>query len=157
MKTRCEGYKKIYNQNKKSERFANWYYEKMLLGYTYNISLRDIFIEKSPDLVSVREVVEADLQERLIFIGSIDDCFTGVSRKGTSYYKAMVSDETGTITTMIFNKKMESCEAMNPDGLPKKNEIVICKGTKFEDAIFADVISTQNNKIYTKLSELKDK
>jgi hypothetical protein len=55
---------------------------------------------------------------------------------------------------MIFSKKMEECQLMN-DGLAQKKNIVIVRGRKFEDVVFADVIGVQDNKVYTKLSELK--
>ena len=41
------------------------------------------------------------------------------------------------------------------DGLPKEKNIVIVKGTKVDEAVFADLIAVQTNKIYTKLSDLK--
>ena len=44
---------------------------------------------------------------------------------------------------------------MNGGKLPKEKEIVVIKGRKMEDAIFADLISVQDNKVYTKLSEIK--
>ena len=55
---------------------------------------------------------------------------------------------------MIFNKIIDDCKKIN-DGLPEEKEIVIVKGTKFDEVVFADVISVQDYKIYTKLSELK--
>ena len=56
IKKKCQKYKEIYEQNKKSESFANWYYEKFLLGYTYGKTLIDIFSEKRNGLLSVSEV-----------------------------------------------------------------------------------------------------
>ncbi len=40
-------------------------------------------------------------------------------------------------------------------GLPKKEDIVLVKGVKKEDAVFASLVTVQDVKIYTKLSELK--
>jgi len=57
---------------------------------------------------------------------------------------------------MIFKDKLESCKALN-NGLPKEGSVVIVCGTKMDDdTVFADQIATQQNKIFTKLSELKD-
>lgn len=148
-------YLDIYNKNSKSENFANWYYEKMLLGYTYGKTLRDLFLEKSPNLISVRDIDNKPLGSDISFICQIDECWTGTSReKKTKYYKAAVSDETGSYKVMIFGKKMEECNSIN-NGLPKEKNIVIVKGKKFDGAIFADIIGIQDIKVYTKLSELK--
>ena len=155
IKKHYKPYLDIYTLNSKSERFANWYYEKTLLGYTHNVSLKDIFQDKRPDLCTVRDALEADVGTNLVFAAWVDDCWTGVSKaKGTKYYKSVVSDETGILNVMIFSKKMESCESMN-NGLPDKKNIIIVKGRKFEDVVFADVIGVQDHKVYTKLSELK--
>jgi DNA polymerase III alpha subunit len=155
IKKKYQPYLDIYNKNSKSENFANWYYEKMLLGYTYGKTLRDIFLEKRPDLISIKEIDALPLNSEVIFVCRVDECWTGTSKeKKTKYYKAMVSDETGIAKVMIFSKKMEECDSIN-NGLPKEKNIVIVKGRKFDGAIFADVIGVQDIKVYTKLSELK--
>ena len=55
---------------------------------------------------------------------------------------------------MIFNERKEQCRRIN-NGYPKDKNIVIVKGIKKDGTIFADKITAQNNRIYTKLSELK--
>lgn len=148
-------YLEIYKKNSKSESFANWYYEKALLGYTYNKTLKDIFSEKRLNLMTTREVNNSSVNSEVIFVGQIDECWTGTSReKKTKYYKAQISDETGLVPVMIFSKKMEECESLN-DGLPKEKSIVVVKGRKMDGVIFADLIAVQDTNVYTKLSELK--
>ena len=66
-----------------------------------------------------------------------------------------VADETATSKVMIFNDKMDDCQALN-NGLPQKGQIVIVKGSTADGVVFADLISVQDNKVYTKLSELKN-
>ena len=57
---------------------------------------------------------------------------------------------------LIFNKKMDKCKDDN-NGFPKEKDIIIVNGTKMDQGtIFADLIAVQNNKIYTKLSEIKN-
>ena len=148
-------YLEIYQKNSKSENFANWYYEKALLGYTYNRTLMDIFKDKAPNLMSVEEINNLEPNSEVMFIGQVDECWTGVSReKKTKYYKAQISDEVGVVPVMIFSKKMEECTAIN-NGLPKEKSIVIVKGRKMDGVVFADLIAVQDSKVYTKLSELK--
>ena len=148
-------YLEIYTKNSKSESFANWYYEKMLLGYTYNKTLKDIFSSKRSGLISVRSVNGLAERSRVVFIGQVDDCWKGKSRNGNKYYKMEVSDETASTTVMIFNDRMDDCQSQN-NGLPKKGQIVIVKGSTVDGAVFANLIGVQDNKVYTKLSELKN-
>ena len=155
IKKKSEPYKEIYTQNRKSESFANWYYEKSLLGYTYNKTLKDIFSSKGLKLLGVREVAGLPKENEVFFVGVVEEAVTGVSReKKTKYLRCNVSDETGSMKVMIFSKKMEECEALN-NGLPKEKNIVIVKGRKFDEVVFADLISVQDHEVYTKLSDLK--
>jgi DNA polymerase III alpha subunit len=156
IRKKCAPYREIYNQNKTSESFANWYYEKMLLGYTYGKTLRDIFLSKKEDLIYLNEIKQLPTNKRVSFIGVIEDKpYKGVSKaKGNKYLRIKINDETSNIEAMIFNDKMEYCNQMN-GGDPKEGDIVIIKGIKKDDKVFADLIAIQNNKVYTKLSDLK--
>ncbi len=156
IKKKCGPYRDIYNQNKVSESFANWYYEKMLLGYTYGKTLKDIFLSKKEDLIHINEVKGARTNSRISFVGVIEDKpYKGISKsKGNKYMRIKISDETSLIEAMIFNDKMEYSNQMN-GGDPKEGDIVIIKGIKKDDKVFADLIAIQNNKVYTKLSDLK--
>ena len=58
------------------------------------------------------------------------------------------------VDVLMFNDNIEECKKMN-NGLPEKGNIVIVKGTKKDESVFANLISVQDNKVYTKLSELK--
>jgi DNA polymerase III alpha subunit len=156
IRKRCGRYKEIYDINKKSERFANWYYEKHLLGYTYNVSLMDIFSSQRRGLTNVRDVVETPEGNNVVFIGQVEDKpYQGVSRppKKTPYLKLFVGDETQSIKVMIFSAKMDDCKEMN-NGLPKESQIVIVRGRKMDDVVFADAIGIQDNTVYTRLADL---
>lgn len=152
-----EPYKEIYNINKKSEKFANWYYEKSLLGFTYNVTLNDIFSSERRGLMYLNTVSELSERDRCAFIGRVDEKpYKGVSRaKKTPYLKLIVGDETGSTKVMIFSAKMEECERENGD-LPKEGQIVIIRGRKMDECVFADAIGIQDNKVFTKLAELKN-
>ena len=152
-------YKKIYQQNSKNERFANWYYENKLLGYTYNTSLKDIFSDQKPDLLNIREVNEAPEGLSVIFIGIIKEQYLGIANnsKKTRYLRLSIQDESAKLTTLIFNDKIDECKDMN-NILPDEGNIVIVKGKKKgEDTVFADLIAIQDHKIYMKLGEVKEK
>jgi len=157
-KTAEKGYKRIYELNSQSESFANWFYEKSLLGYTYGTTLKDIFNEKRQELLYISEINEMEMDSRVVFIGRVEGKpYNGVSRtaKKSQYLRIDVGDETGKTKVMIFNKRKDQCRDMN-DGLPEDKNIVIVKGVKKEGTIFADIIAVQSNKIYTRLSDLKN-
>jgi len=158
-RTNEKGYKEIYELNSRSESFANWFYEKSLLGYTYGTTLKDIFSEKRQELMYVNEIEDMPMDSRMVFIGRVEGKpYNGVSRtaKKSQYLRLEVADETGKMKVMIFNQKKDQCKEMN-NGFPDDKSIVIVKGVKKEGTIFADVIAVQSNKIYTKLSDLKNK
>jgi DNA polymerase III alpha subunit len=152
-------YKKIYEQNSRNERFANWYYENKLLGYTYNTTLKDIFSDQKPDLLNIREVNEAPEGLPVLFIGIIKEQYLGTANnsKKTRYLRLSIQDESSKLTTLIFNDKIDECKEMN-NILPDEGNIVIVKGRKKgEDTVFADLIAIQDHKIYMKLGEVKEK
>jgi hypothetical protein len=126
-----------------------------LLGFTYNITLLDIFGEKDESLTPINEVVSMDLRSHVNFVGKIEGKpKIGVSRvKKTPYIKMIVGDEGSQIKVMLFNKNMEACKSIN-DGFPKENQIVIVKGQKMDDVVFATHANVQDNRAYTKLREL---
>lgn len=152
-------YKEIYKQNSVSESFANWWYEKRLLGYVTFTTLLDIFRSKKASLIPVSEAMSEPDGRYVDFIGFVEEDPTlGTSRtaRKSKYAKYSISDEGGTAKVMIFNDSMEECKALN-GGLPKANDIVIvCGVRKGDDCVFANSIAAQQNQIYTKLSDLKD-
>ena len=175
-------FKDIYEKNKVSQSFANWWYENKLLGYTSNKTLGEIFKEKIADLEPISQIKGYPEKTECVFIGVVEEAGkTTKSKTGTPYAKFMISDETGIMKVMIFGMsdkqrekiaarekdysakpsrfdrdKLNECKELN-GGLPQEGDIVIVKGTKMEDdCVFADTMASQQNKIYTKLSELKE-
>ncbi len=143
--------KDIFNKNKNEPDLANWWYEKTLTGFVSSKKLIDIFLSKTSDLEPVNQVLEAQNDSRVSFVGTINEkAETGTSKKGSKYGKFLVGDETGSIKVMIFNERWEQCKDLNA-GNPKEEDIVIVKGVKKEEVVFADLIAVQNRTIYTEL------
>jgi len=155
IKKKYSPYKEIYQQNSKSESLANWYYEKKLLGYSHANSLRTVFRQSIPNLQSIREVNNSPVGSRVGFVSTVEDYYKGKSRRGSAYIRLTNSDETGVITSLQFNRKIDESKLINGKE-PSKEDIVIIRGLKKEDAVFIDNIGIQSQKIFTKLSELKD-
>ena len=156
IKKRTDPYKEIYHKNNRSETFANWFYENHLLGYTYGKRLIDIFTEKTNGLMPVTNVDNAEVDETVAFVGTIEDKpFFGKSRNDNEYMKVFIKDETAVVKVMIFNNKLAKMIVENGSKHPEQGNIVIVRGTKKDEVVFADQIAIQTNKIYTKLSDLK--
>jgi DNA polymerase-3 subunit alpha len=156
IKEKYTPYLSIYEQNNKSESFANWYYEKKLLGYTYNKNLKDIFAEKRENLKYVSDVLDEPVNSKVALVGQIEEVFSGVSKntKKTRYVRLKISDETSTISVLIFNDNIETNKLLNDRNFEEGN-IVIVKGSKRDDCIFGDLIAIQDHEIYMKLNDLK--
>lgn len=154
IKNKSEGYKEIYVRNSKSEKFANWYYENLLLGYTYDVTLRDIFQQyEDKQLMSINAVSNLE-NESVFYIGKVEESNSKTSKNGNDYIRMIVSDEGSAVSTMIFAKRMENAVAANGNAPFEAGDVVIVEGTKKDDVVFADRIGCQTNKVYTKLSEL---
>jgi len=156
IKNRYDPYLQIYNQNSKSESFANWYYEKKLLGYTYNKDLKEIFSEKRENLKYINDIIDEPVNSKVAFVGQIEEVFTGVSKneKKTRYVRLKISDETSSISVLIFNDNIENNKLLNNKAFEEGN-IVITKGLKRDDCIFGDLVAIQDQQIYMKLNDLK--
>jgi len=156
IKQKYAPYLSIYEQNNKSESFANWYYEKKLLGYTYNKNLKDIFAEKRENLKYISDVLDEPVNAKIALVGQIEEVFSGVSKnaKKTRYLRLKISDETSGISVLIFNDNIETNKLLNNRDFEEGN-IVIVKGSKKDDCIFGDLVAVQDHEIYMKLNDLK--
>jgi DNA polymerase-3 subunit alpha len=159
IKKRYTPYLQIYQLNNVSESFANWFYESKLLGYSYDKQLKEIFLPKVPALLNSAEVMAAPLNSTVYIIGRVQEASEWVSKneKKTRTFKMLLSDECGSIPVLTFNDKIDLNKSLNGDKLPVEEDIVIVKGSKKQDVIFAETFGIQTVKIYTKLSELKEK
>lgn len=158
IKKKYDPYLKIYQQNNKSESFANWFYENKLLGYSYDKSLNEIFKNKMPNLVTTAQISEAPNNQMLYVVGRVLESSEWISKneKKTRTFKMILSDEFGSIPVLTFNDKIDLNKSLNSETLPKEEDVVIVKGVKKQDCLFGDTISIQTLKIYTKLSEVKE-
>lgn len=147
-------YREIYNLNKKSLNLANFFYEKMLLGYSYSTCLFDIF-NVDNDLWKIEEIAATEEEDVVKFVGWVAEKpmeGTSSNEKRTRWARFTVSDETGIINTMIFNKSLDT---LRDSGYwPSKDSIVCCEGKKKGDAVFLTAIKEQTHKIYTKYKDI---
>ena len=151
LRAKAAPYKEIFDMNNKNQEFANWYYEKHFLGYAYHTTLQSLFNYRD----NIRDVEAAFIDDKVNFVGWVDEAVKSKSRNGNSYLRLQLSDEKAEMKTMIFSRKMDQCQENNDGKLPVKSDIVVVKGTKKDAVVFADSIEIADVTIYTKLSELK--
>ena len=151
-------YLEIYNLNKKSEKFANWFFENSLLGYSYSSKLTDIFKGVYRDLKNSLYYEEMTPRSSASFICIVDDTIKGISRNGNEYLKILMHDEFGCISGIFMDNRNEKrlTNYLNAKKvIPEKNSIILIQGSKGEDIIFINHVNVLDEKIYMKLHELK--
>lgn len=158
-KQKYAGYREIYDKNSKYPKFANWYFETKLLGYSYSQIIKNIFSEQSSErYVNCMTFNSLDMNENVRMVGVVKDCYRKKSANGNKYAKLEIADESGKIKAMLLdtNQKARLTEYLeNGNKLPKEESIVIITGKKGEDILFVDKLAILDEKIYMKLSEIK--
>lgn len=155
-KNKFSKYQDIYIQNKSHIKFANWYFENKLLGYSYSENIRDIF-SKNGGLLSAVDIEDSVNGRSVAFVGLLTDVMRRTSRRGDKYAKLTLQDEMGNIEVLFSDSNEERLSRFLESGkkLPKKGDIVVVRGKKGTDIVFADDVLPLQDKIYMKLSDLK--
>jgi len=156
-KKKYDGYKKIYEKNKDHLKFANWFFERKYLGYSHSTQIKDVF-ENSGDLCDTIQLKSVNNNDRVKLVGVVTDCISRTSAAGNKYMRVEIQDDFGTIDFMLMNNRRSATldNYLNNGGKkPKEEQIVFIYGSKGEDIIFGDSITILDEKIYTKLSEIK--
>jgi hypothetical protein len=155
-----KGYKTIFLKNRRFESFANWYFERRLLGYSYSTTLKESMSDHEGRLKTSEDFHDLDLRSRGKFIGVVEDSIKRTSAGGNLYYKMLLSDEYGNFDAMLIdNRRFQRFSNYESSGKswPEKENIVVLSGSKGEDILFVDDMDIIDQKIYMKLSDLKDK
>ena len=160
--SKYEPYKKIYHMNREHIKFASWYFETKLLGYSYSYKLRGVFNGASEfsDLISTKELSSKENRTFSKVVGVVTECSRSISRGGLGhkYARIRIQDEVGSLVGLFMNSDRESrLDDYLAEGnrLPKKDDIVVLQGVKSDDIVFVDNIQILEDKIYMKLSEVK--
>lgn len=160
IKKKYEPYKKIYEQNSQYEEFANYWYEKTLLGFSYSTNLKDIFVKVCPSLLSIEEFNNLEGKNVATIVGSVQEIKEGISKKKSKYTKYFIEDGTGILTAMVLDKPFNTpgirTDLKINKKLPEEGDICAFKGEKYQDIMMIQDISIQTNKIHVKLSDLKN-
>jgi len=158
-KKKYDPYKRIYEQNTSHIKFANWFFEEKLLGYSYSYNVRDIFSAgDSRSFHTSEQVRHSSPRRRVKFVGTVVDIMKRTSRNGNKYARLEMQDELGPVCGLFLDSDREErlTEYLSSGKvLPKKGDVAIITGDVGDDIVFVDTINTIQEKIYMKLSELK--
>lgn len=157
-KKKYDNYKKIYEQNAQYETFANWFFEKKLLGYSYSNKLKEVFRNEHKSIRDSLHYHAMEDNERAKFVGVVEDSFRKTSANGNQYIKIILSDEFGSMPAMMVDSRRgRTCTEYIQTGnkIPEKDNILIIVGRKAKDILFVDSMSIVDDKIHMKLADLK--
>lgn len=147
-------YMQIYGKNSKYPDFAAYMYEKTLLGYSFSIQLRDLFIKDNPKLVQIQDLQDMSERTKIEIVATVDEVIKGISKaKNNPYMKLNIGDETGTYSAMIMKEKLESFLSLSV--APDEEDIIFIQGSKGPDIIWIDKMEVQSHKIYFNARELR--
>ncbi|MDB4663521.1 hypothetical protein OAE74_00880, partial [Verrucomicrobia bacterium] len=152
-------YKKIYEQNKKYENFANWVYENNLLGYTPSTKLKTVFNQNEDTFTDCLELMSVFSGDKVKIVSEVEDVYKGKTRKDNSvFYKFQMKDEAGRTSALFMDTKRGknlSNYINNGNQIPEKGDIVVFTGRKGDDIVWLEKMTIQNDRIFMKLSDLK--
>ena len=160
IKKKYEPQKAIYYKNSKSQSFANWYFERSLLGFSYSTRLKNVFNTSSqyPFHDSI-DFQNCNSRDSLKYIFVVKFSKKEKSRNGNLYIKLELEDEVGSLDAILCDtSRGKKCtEYLKENPVPKENSIVTILGQKTRDgdAIFIDRMKIVDEMIYMKLSEYK--
>lgn len=145
----------IFKLNKQFPLFANWYFEKKLLGYNYSCRLKECAQKKC---YSGLEEFKNEISGITIrSIGLVKESALKRTRNNKRYLSFLLSDERHEVKCFVWE---EGLKVMSRSGkqIPQKDDIVSIVGKTMDGGAVnvsdAEVFST---KIYMKIKDLKDK
>ena len=85
-KKKYDPYKSIYEMNKRHIKYANWFFEEKLLGYSYSHTVREVF-QCEDDFNCAHDIKNAEERSKIRFVGIVTDIIKRISRNGNKYGK----------------------------------------------------------------------
>jgi DNA polymerase-3 subunit alpha len=160
IKKKYEPQKSIYYKNSKCQEFANWYFERNLLGFSYSTRLKNVFNSSSQHpLNDSKDFENCDRRDSLKYIFVVRFSKKEKSKNGNLYIKLELEDEVGSLDGILCDTSREKkcTEYLKNNEVPKEGSIVTVLGQKTRDgdAIFIDRVKILDEMIYMKLSEYK--
>jgi len=152
-----EPYRKIFDMNNRHIKYANWFFEEKLLGYSYSHTIRDVHAHEQ-DFQSALSIKRSEERRSVRFVGFVTDVLKRTSKNGNKYARFQIQDESGVVNALFLDSNSSSkfTDFLNSGKkLPKKGDITIIEGVTGDDVVFVNKINPISDKIYMKLSEVK--
>ena len=156
-KKKYNPYRAIYDMNKNHIKYANWFFEEKLLGYSYSHTIRDVHAHEE-DFMSALQIKSSMQRSPIKFVGFVTDVIKRVSRNGNKYARLQIQDESGVVNALFLdsNNDQKFTNFLNSGKkLPKKGDVTVIHGVTGDDVVFVNLVKPINDKIYMKLSEVK--
>jgi DNA polymerase III alpha subunit len=150
-------YRKIFDMNNRHIKYANWFFEEKLLGYSYSHTIRDVHAHEQ-DFQSALSIKRSEERRSVRFVGFVTDVLKRTSKNGNKYARFQIQDESGLVNALFLDSNSNSkfTDFLNSGKkLPKKGDITIIEGVTGDDVVFVNKINPISDKIYMKLSEVK--
>ena len=125
----------IYKHNKSNPDFANWFFEKKLLGYNYSSRLKDCLSKKC--LTRGLEELRGE-SEKVNFrsVGIVKESSLKRTKNNNKRYLSFVlSDERNEAKCFLWQEGLEKLEKNNQK-IPQKDDIVVVVGANNEGSSF---------------------
>jgi len=149
-------YRDIYKQNRKHDKFAKWYYETSLLGYSYSHELKDCFTDHFGVLQDIKEIADLPDQQKFKTAGQVDDFYIKTSAAGNKYMSVTVSDNKATQKFLLMdNRRAANLTNFLEEKKLTKKDIIIVNGSKSGDTFFVDSIDIVDCSIYMRSGDIK--
>ena len=152
--------KEIYYKNSKNQKFANWYFERSLLGFSYSTRLKDVFSSSHSELRDSKFFKECEPGTSAKYLLVVKFAKKEKSRNGNLYIKLELEDEVGNVDGILVDTaRFKKCtEYLKDNKVPAEGNIVVVYGEKNRsgDALFLDRIRIIDEMIYMKLSDFKN-
>jgi DNA polymerase III subunit alpha len=153
-------YQTIYTLNTKNEKLANWFYERNILGYSYSMTLKEVFSEDCPQLTPINEFNNIDDKSSVIMVGIVNDIRNATSKNNKKYSKIKIDDGTGVLECFVFDNKGGEpgvrTVLKSKNKFPKINSICAFSGVKYQDIFIIKNCQMQDHKIAMKLSDIEN-
>ena len=152
--------KEIYYKNSKNQKFANWYFERSLLGFSYSTRLKDVFSSSHSELKDSKFFKDCEAGTVAKYLLVVKFAKKEKSRNGNLYIKLELEDEVGNIDGILVDTaRFKKCtEYLKDNKVPAEGNIVVVYGEKNRsgDALFLNRIRIIDEMIYMKLSDFKN-
>lgn len=148
-------FKKIYQENKKREKLATWFFETTLLGYSPSLDLKDCF-SSFGKLVQIRDLKTLE-DSGARCVAQVDDFQIKLNKDNVRFISIEAADDTDKTNLIFGDWKNKKCSSFLKSNSLSKGDIIIFNGSKSEsgDTFFVNNLAIVETNVYLKKADLK--